>query len=646
MTSDIRSPSGDAPSGDVTDNGNVSFADFDLDEALQGTLAREGLVKPTPIQQMAIPALLSGQDLIGLAQTGTGKTAAFLLPMLTMLSYSPAVRAGHPPKALVLAPTRELANQISANMRTLARDMNLRHLAVFGGARYDAQIKGLRRGVDVVIATPGRLIDLMDRGAFDPSGVMFLVLDEADHMLDLGFYEPIKRIIGELPKNRQTMLFSATMPKTIETLAQSMLVDPVHVKAPQTGITADKIAQRVTLMPESDKRDRLCDVLNDENTGQCLIFVRTKRRADALAKFMQVRGFAIDALHGDMRQGLRQKVLRNFRDGGLQALIATDVAARGIDVAGLSHVVNFDITDTPEAYVHRIGRTGRAGLGGLAISFCAPSEESQLAAIISVVGARVELFDLDGNPVTDFQAKPAPRKRGRGSRTRREQPATQRRTPKDAAAKAKSEGRTAKRKWGQSTDRDGEWSPLESAKPKKARADGDGPINRRDETGRTGQKQRSKPFGKPSGKPTGKPFGKPSGKPTGNRAKQDKNAQNKFAENKFASGKSRHDKTRTDRGDQAPARHGGQGGKRPQGKLADNGNNPFAKNPFAKKPSGTQSRADGKPAIRDSRPGSKSGAKPGNKHSGKPRAGNKPASRTSRRPANNRGGEARLKRRG
>jgi ATP-dependent RNA helicase RhlE len=335
-----------------------------------------------------------------------------------------------------------------------------------------------------------------------------------------------------------------------------------------------------------------------------------------------------------MRQGLRQKVLRNFRDGGLQALIATDVAARGIDVAGLSHVVNFDITDTPEAYVHRIGRTGRAGLGGLAISFCAPSEESQLAAIISVVGARVELFDLDGKPVTDFQAKPAPRKRGRGSRTRREQPATQRRTPKDAAAKAKSEGRTAKRKWGQSTDRDGEWSPLESAKPKKARAGGDGPNNRRDETGRTGQKQR------------GKPFGKPSGKPTGNRAKQDKNAQNKFAENKFASGKSRHDKTRTDRGDQAPARHGGQGGKRPQGKLADNGNNPFAKNPFAKKPSGTQSRADGKPATRDSRPGSKSGAKPGNKHSGKPRAGNKPASRTSRRPTNSRGGEARLKRRG
>ena len=646
MTSDIRSPSGDAPSGDATDNGNISFADFDLDEALQGTLAREGLVKPTPIQQMAIPALLSGQDLIGLAQTGTGKTAAFLLPMLTMLSYSPAVRAGHPPKALVLAPTRELANQISANMRTLARDMNLRHLAVFGGARYDAQIKGLRRGVDVVIATPGRLIDLMDRGAFDPSGVMFLVLDEADHMLDLGFYEPIKRIIGELPKNRQTMLFSATMPKTIEALAQSMLVDPVHVKAPQTGITADKIAQRVTLMPESDKRDRLCDVLNDENTGQCLIFVRTKRRADALAKFMQVRGFAIDALHGDMRQGLRQKVLRNFRDGGLQALIATDVAARGIDVAGLSHVVNFDITDTPEAYVHRIGRTGRAGLGGLAISFCAPSEESQLAAIISVVGARVELFDVNGNAVTDFQAKPAPRKRGRGSRARREQPATQRRTPKDAAAKAKSEGRTAKRKWGQSKGHDDEWSPLENARPKRARAGGDGTNKKRDDNERTGLKPRNKPVGKPDGKPVGKP--------TGNRAKQNKNAQHKFAENKFASGKPRHEKSRPDRGDQASARHNKQGGKRPERTSAGNTHNPFAKNPFAKRSSGAESRGDGKPATRGSKPGNKSFGKPGGKQggklagkqSGKQGAGNKPANRSSRRPANSRGGDSRLKRRG
>ena len=405
----------------------VNFDSFGLPELMLATLAREGLVSPTPIQEMSIPLLLEGRDLIGLAQTGTGKTAAFLLPLMTHLGYSAAVRAGQPPKALILAPTRELANQIEQNVSKLSADLNIRHLAVFGGARYDAQIRGLRRGVDIVVATPGRLEDLMDRGAFDPSGITHFVLDEADHMLDLGFYPPIKRIAGSLPRNRQTMLFSATMPPEIETLAKQFLTDPAHVKAPQTGITADKVTQRVTLMAEGDKRDRLCDILNEQNTGQSLIFVRTKRRADALAKFMGVRGFAVDALHGDMRQTMRQKVLRNFRSGQLRALIATDVAARGIDVAGLSHVINFDLTDTPESYVHRIGRTGRAGLGGLAISFCAPDERNKLGAIIAAVGPRVELFELDGTPVTDFKAgggasrgrgRPPQGARGRNDRDR------------------------------------------------------------------------------------------------------------------------------------------------------------------------------------------------------------------------------------
>ena len=394
----------------------VNFDSFGLPELMLVTLAREGLVSPTPIQEMSIPLLLEGRDLIGLAQTGTGKTAAFLLPLMTHLGYSAAVRAGQPPKALILAPTRELANQIEQNVSKLSADLNIRHLAVFGGARYDAQIRGLRRGVDIVVATPGRLEDLMDRGAFDPSGITHFVLDEADHMLDLGFYPPIKRIAGSLPRNRQTMLFSATMPPEIETLAKQFLTNPAQVKAPQTGITADKVTQRVTLMAEGDKRDRLCDILNEQDTGQSLIFVRTKRRADALAKFMAVRGFAVDALHGDMRQTLRQKVLRNFRSGQLRALIATDVAARGIDVAGLSHVINFDLTDTPESYVHRIGRTGRAGLGGLAISFCAPDERNKLGAIIAAVGPRVELFELDGTPVTDFKAG------GGASRGRRRPP--------------------------------------------------------------------------------------------------------------------------------------------------------------------------------------------------------------------------------
>ena len=425
MTSDKSSMVGDAAGGIAYDIINVkklatAFTDFSLHETLQTTLSREGLIKPTPIQQMSIPVLLDGKDLVGIAQTGTGKTAAFLLPMLTRLSFTPPIRGGHPPKALILVPTRELANQISTNLSRLARKMNISHITVFGGARYDSQIRGLRRGIDIVVATPGRLIDLMERGAFNPSGISHLVLDEADHMLDLGFFDPIKKIVRELPKDRQTMLFSATMPPPIEQLGKQFLIDPIKVKAPQTGITADKIAQFVTLMPESEKRDRLCDILNDENTGQCLIFVRTKRRADALAKYMQTRSFSIDALHGDMRQGLRQKVLRSFRDKKLQALIATDVAARGIDITSLSHVVNFDLTDTPLAYVHRIGRTGRAGLGGLALSFCSPSEEPKLAAIISLVGDKIELYDLDGQPVNNFQSGPAPKKRSRPYRIRQQ----------------------------------------------------------------------------------------------------------------------------------------------------------------------------------------------------------------------------------
>ena len=408
-TSDAPAATGNARGAD--------FANFDLPETMLVTLAREGLVTPTPIQALSIPILLDGKDLIGLAQTGTGKTAAFLLPLMTHLGLSAAVRAGQPPKALVLAPTRELANQIAQNVRKLAADLNIRHIAIFGGARYDTQIRGLRRGVDIVVATPGRLQDLMERGAFDPSGITHFVLDEADHMLDLGFYPAIKRIAASLPARRQTMLFSATMPPEIEALGQQFLRDPARVKAPQSGITADKVTQHVTLLAEGEKRDRLCDILHDQTTGQALIFVRTKRRADALAKFLSVRGFAADALHGDMRQTLRQKVLRNFRGGDLQALIATDVAARGIDVVGLSHVVNFDLTDTPEAYVHRIGRTGRAGLGGLALSFCAPDEQHKLAAIISVVGGRVELFEADGTRVEDFKAAGAPsRQRRRGAK--------------------------------------------------------------------------------------------------------------------------------------------------------------------------------------------------------------------------------------
>ena len=632
MTSDDSSMTGDASDSTADDSVNApkpasAFTDFELPDALQATLSREGLIEPTPIQQMSIPVLLSGEDLIGLAQTGTGKTAAFLLPMLTKLSYAPAVRAGQPPKALVLAPTRELANQISTNLSRLARDMNIRHITVFGGARYDTQIKGLRRGVDVVVATPGRLIDLMDRGAFDPSGISHLVLDEADHMLDLGFFEPIKKIVHELPKDRQTMLFSATMPPQIEQLGQQFLVDPIRVKAPQTGITADKIAQHVTLMPESEKRDRLCDVLNDENTGQCLIFVRTKRRADALAKFMQTRGFAIDALHGDMRQGLRQKVLRNFRDGKLQALIATDVAARGIDVAGLSHVVNFDLTDTPEAYVHRIGRTGRAGLGGLAISFCSPSEEPRLAAIISVVGTRVELFDLAGKPVTDFQAKPTPRKRGRPPRARRDSGKSEQNTGLRQCRDAKqTDGKRAKRNWSDnkpSRAKDAaDWSPVTSE---------DGGAERQR------PRKASHPFGnakkgyRKDGKPAGKPFrqkarkggGKFNGK-LAEKARATDERRSKWADKPQRDDRPQHDerpkRDERPRRDDRPAHKNSKAQPKKGGKPTSAKN--FGDNPFAKAASGR--KPDSKPADR---PSGKPDRKPSGKKPYRKPGGNNPLRR-------------------
>ena len=390
------------------------FLPFGLPEELISQLTQEGLHQPTPIQQMAIPPLMEGRDLIGLAQTGTGKTAAFLLPLLASLPPVRKPKPGRLPKALILSPTRELATQIATNFTKLAGEMNLRQVTLCGGMRYDHQIRHLRKGIDVVIATPGRLEDLMERGEFQPDDVGYFVLDEADHMLDLGFYPAIKRISAALPTNRQTMLFSATMPDEIAELAKTFLSDPEHVTAPQTGLTVDRIKQEVTFLAEAGKRQKLLELLTEENADQALIFVRTKRRADFLADYASKNGVDVDVLHGDLKQAIRLKVLRKFREGKIQAVIATDVAARGIDVSGLSLVVNYDLTDTPEAYVHRVGRTGRAGSSGLALSFCAPDEKRKLADIIAHVGQVMTLFDSEGNIVEEFSAS----SRGQKSRNR------------------------------------------------------------------------------------------------------------------------------------------------------------------------------------------------------------------------------------
>ena len=372
-----------------------SFRDFGLKPALLQMLDKAGLSTPTPIQKMAIPVLLKGRDLVGLAQTGTGKTMAFLLPLLEHLSAGESVRAGQPPRALILTPTRELANQVHENIGLLAQPLDIRHLVIFGGARYDKQIRGLKRGVDIVVATPGRLEDLMKRGVFDSHGVSHFIMDEADHMLDLGFYPAMKRISETLPAKRQTMLFSATMPPKIRQLASEFLVDPDEITAPQKGRTAETVAQRIFILAEQEKRAKLVSLLDAQKDVQTLVFVRTKRRAEQLAKTMADHGFKIDAMHGDMRQRSRENVLSKFSQGHIKALIATDVAARGIDVSGISMVVNFDLTDTAEAYVHRIGRTGRAGLAGLAVSFCSHQEKRKLKVIQGLVGEKLEIIAED-----------------------------------------------------------------------------------------------------------------------------------------------------------------------------------------------------------------------------------------------------------
>ena len=351
------------------------FAKFGLDAQLLEALARLEFTTPTPIQNLAIPPLLAGRDLVGLAQTGTGKTAAFLLPLLEHLLKAKPTRAGEAPTALILAPTRELAMQIRENLRQLAMDLNIRHTAIFGGARYDPQIRDLKRGIDIVVATPGRLEDLVERKIMQFDRITHFILDEADHMLDLGFYPAMKRIAQALPSPRQTMLFSATMPPQIQKLTKQFLKNPIEIKAPETKNSGAQIQQQVLKIEESEKRTTLIEILRTHEQEQLLVFIRTKRRADTLARALQKKGFATDALHGDMRQNTRQKVLNQFRKGKLQALIATDVAARGIDVAGIGLVINFDPADTKEAHTHRIGRTGRAGLTGKAITFAPPSTQ-------------------------------------------------------------------------------------------------------------------------------------------------------------------------------------------------------------------------------------------------------------------------------
>jgi ATP-dependent RNA helicase RhlE len=376
----------------------TSFSDLGLPTALVQAVAVANYTVPTPIQAQAIPPALAGGDVLGIAQTGTGKTAAFALPILTRLRTAPHAAPGAP-RALILAPTRELAAQIGETFRTLGRRLGTRVAVVFGGVPKGRQARVLAAGIDVLVATPGRLLDLMGDRAVRLDRVEVLVLDEADHMLDLGFIVPIRRIVQHVPEQRQTMFFSATMPKEIAALADGMLRAPVRVAVAPVATTAEKVEQRVVFVEQSGKRRVLARLLAAEAGGRTLVFTRTKHGADRVVKHLGEDGIAAEAIHGNKSQGQRERALAAFRDGRTRVLVATDIAARGIDVAGIDHVINFDLPNVPESYVHRIGRTARAGAGGTAISLCDGSERPFLRDIERLIRARVPVMPAPAEPL-------------------------------------------------------------------------------------------------------------------------------------------------------------------------------------------------------------------------------------------------------
>jgi ATP-dependent RNA helicase RhlE len=371
----------------------TDFRALGLAEPLLQALASARLVAPTTIQTLAIPAVMAGRDLIGIAQTGTGKTAAFALPILHRLLADETRAEPRTCRALVLAPTRELASQICDQIRTFARRTTLRATALVGGVPKQKQARALANGMDVVVATPGRLLDHLSDGALRLDAASVFVLDEADHMLDLGFIDDVRRIGGRLPARRQTLLFSATMPPAIAALARQLLRDPLTVAAAPPATTADRVEQRIVFAETQQKRPMLIEMLKRGRMRRTLVFTRTRQGAETLVAALDKAGIHASAIHGDKSQPQRDRVLADFRAGVFPVLVATDVAARGIDIEGLTHVVNFEIPEVPEAYVHRVGRTARAGARGIAISLCAASERGALREIEKLLGTRLKVWD-------------------------------------------------------------------------------------------------------------------------------------------------------------------------------------------------------------------------------------------------------------
>ncbi|MCC0029651.1 MAG: DEAD/DEAH box helicase [Brucellaceae bacterium] len=390
-----------------------TFDTLGLNPVLLKTLRQIGHHTPTPIQVQAIPQVLEGRDLMGLAQTGTGKTAAFGLPLIQQLMGVGAKPQPRTARALILAPTRELVNQIATSLRAFTRPTHLRVTAVVGGASIHIQSKNLERGADILVATPGRLLDLIERKAVSLRETRYLVLDEADQMLDLGFIHPLRKIAGMVGKPRQTLLFSATMPKQIAELSTAFLTDPVRVQVSPPGRAADKVRQSVHLLPQRAKLDKLKECLAETPDGLSLVFARTKHGAEKLMKQLVAHGVSAGSIHGNKSQGQRERAIQGFRDGNIRVLVATDVAARGIDIPGVSHVYNFDLPEVAESYVHRIGRTARAGADGEAIAFCGAHEAHLLRGIEKLLGISVAVASRSDEADVE-EKKPAGRSGGNG----------------------------------------------------------------------------------------------------------------------------------------------------------------------------------------------------------------------------------------
>jgi len=422
----------------------TSFSDLGLSPKILTALEKTTLKTPTPIQAQAIPHIMQGRDLMGLAQTGTGKTAAFGLPLLHRI-----LDLGHPPgpkhvRALILVPTRELANQIRDNFLAFTKGTAVKVVLVVGGASINKQAQSLIRGADVLIATPGRLIDLIDRGDVSLERCAYLVLDEADHMLDMGFIHALRRIAKHIPLRRQTLMFSATMPKDIDEIAETYLRDPVRVQVNPPGKPAEKVTQGVHFIPNGDKARLLEEYLKKHPGEQALVFARTKHGADKLAKVLGQWGFRVGAIHGNRSQNQRDRILAEFKAGEVDVLVATDVAARGIDIPTVRHVYNHDMPNVPENYVHRIGRTARAGAEGSSISFCAPAEMGELQAIEKILKKPVPV--IGGAPWAADVVAAAPRPgQNRGNRPG----AGGRQGQKLAAAPARAGGKPSAKPQGQ-----------------------------------------------------------------------------------------------------------------------------------------------------------------------------------------------------